>query len=200
MFRRRICRRFARRTGVTQVEALVATTLTMMIGSAVMLSLTAAITSADYGQQRAIAQGIAEQLLDEIAGCRYHAPGSGPLAWPLGTEAGDGSTRASRDDLDDFAGYTAAVVDPYGQSLGHDQGNGALRPAAFHCPDHWLQGWRVAVDVYYVAESNPQVRLNAGQTSHLKAVEVRVVANRQDGTTQTLAQARRVFAYVPPGP
>jgi len=200
MVQRPNSRRNSLRAGVTLVEAMVATTLTMMIGSAVMLSLTAAITSAEYGQQRAIAQGIADQLLDEIAGCRFHAPGSGPLAWPLGVEPGEGPTRASCDDLDDFAGYTAAVVDPYGQPLGRDQGTGGLRPAAFRCPDHLLASWRVAVNVYYVDESNPQVRLHSGQTSNLKAVEVLVLNNRDDGTTQTLAQARRVFAYVPPGP
>lgn len=200
MDQRRTCRRLACRAGVTLVEAMVATTLTMMIGSAVMLSLSAAMTSAEYGQQRAIAQGIADQLLDEIAGSRYHASNSGPLVWPLGVEAGEGSNRASCDDIDDFAGYTAAVVDPYGQPLGRDQGNGSLRPTSFHCAEHWLASWSVAVSVYYVDESNPQLRLNSGQTSYLKAVEVRVLANRPNGGTQTLAQARRLFAYAPPGP
>lgn len=193
-------RHVAPRDGVTLVEAMVATTLTVMVGSAVLLSLNAAVASAEFGQQRAIAQGIAEQLLDDIAGCRYHAPKSGPLAWPLGTEAGEGPTRDLCDDIDDLAGYTAAVVDPFGAPLGQDQGSGGRRPVAFRSTEHWLSSWRVAIEVYYVNESNPQQRLAAGQTSYLKAVEVHVLADRPRGATHTLATMRRVFAYVPPGP
>lgn len=200
MVRFRYRHRAAPRAGVTLVEAMVATTLTVMVGSAVLLSLTAAITSAEFGQQRAMAQGIAEQLLDEIAGCRYHSLETGPLAWPLGLEAGEGPNRENCDDLDDLTGYTAGVVDPFGIPLGEDQGTGGGRPAAFRSPDHWLASWRVAVEVYYVDESNPQLRLASGQTSYLKAVEVRVLADRPDGSTLSLASMRRVFAYVPPGP
>jgi hypothetical protein len=40
-------------------------------------------------------------------------------------------------------------------------------------------------------------RLSAGQTSNHRAVKVRVVFNQPTGGSRQLAEAQRVFAYVP---
>jgi type II secretory pathway pseudopilin PulG len=188
------------RAAVTLVEALVATALTVMIGSSVLLSLSTAIDSAEMGREQTIAGGLAEQLLDEIAGRRYHALDASPLQWPLGPAGNEGPHRATFDDLDDFDRWASGAVNPHGIAYGQDGSQGSPRPAAFRCQPHWLSSWRLAVDVYYVSEANPSQRLAAGQTSNLRAVQVRVLADRPGGGVHTLADLRRVFAYVPPSP
>ncbi len=195
-----ISRAVLTRAAVTLVEAMVATTLTVMIGSSVLLSMSAAIDSAELGREHTIASGLAEQMLDEIAGRRYHALGAGPNQWPLGLAANEGPQRVNYDDIDDFDGYSVAAIDPYGIAYGQDNGQGGLRGTAFRCQPQWLSTWRLAVAVYYVNENNPSQRLAAGQTSNIRAVEVTVSVNRRGGGVQTLANLRRVFAYVPPTP
>jgi hypothetical protein len=179
------------------VEALVSTAVTVIAGSAILFAVGSGLLSTEAVREESIAEGIAEMLLDEIAGCRYAAPGTGPLQWPLGPGGHEGPHRASFDDIDDFDGFASGVTDSWGVALGQGDGQGGLRHANFRLRDGYFQNWKTEIDVFYVSNNDLSKRLAAGLTSYHRAVRVRVLASRKDGSTRQLATAQRVFSYVP---
>lgn len=187
------------RRGITLVEALVATTLMVMTGGAVLLAVGGSLGASQEALERTIATGLAEQLLDEILGKRYHAVGASALQWPLGPNGGEGPHRANYDDVDDLRSYVRQPpVDMYDRRLGHDNGTGGTRHPAFAVSSDFLRFWRQEVDVYYVSASDPSVRLAPGATSYHRAVEVRIVVQPPGRSPRTLATVRRVITYLPP--
>ncbi len=185
--------------GFTLVEALTAITVCTLAGAAVVLALNSTYHSNESMVRWLQAQGLAEQLADEIAGKRYHALASSPEQWPLGPEGNEGPGRSQYDDLDDFARYAAAPpVDSWDIAIGQGDGQGGWRHPALRLDSRLFQSWQQQVQVYYVDPSDWSRRLPAGQTSSVRAVEVRIVFVDTDGTVQQLARIRRVLAYVPP--
>ena len=187
----------ASRTAFTLVEALVSTVLTVMAGSAVLLALSSSLQTTQTVMEQTIAEGIAQQLLDEVAGRRYAAQGVGPRQWPMGPSRGEGPHRAGYDDLDDFHGYASSPSDPWAMPLGQGDGQGGLRHTAFRLPGASMQNWRSTIEVFYVSDSDLSLRLSAGATSYHRAVQARVYAERSDGSSRLIADVRRVFSYVP---
>ncbi len=191
-------RRRPLRRGLSLVEALVSTTITAMAGSAILLAIGSSLQTGQVVLEQTIGAGVAQQILDEISGLRYAALGSGPTQWPLGPKSGEGPTRASMDDIDDFVGISSQPpADPYGIPLGQGQGDGELRHPAFQIPSGLLDNWRTEIDVYYVADDDLSTRLAPGQTSYHRAVEVQVYIDTPGAPSRRVAQLRRVFSYVP---
>jgi type II secretory pathway pseudopilin PulG len=182
------------RAGFTLVEALVATSLTVLAGSAVLLALESSLKTTEAALEQTIAQGIAEQLLDEAAATKYPPPSSVPASVVAG---GSAPLRSTFDDIDDFHGYTSAPVDRFGRALGSGGVGATQRPPALRLRDNYFTGWRTTIEVFFVSDTDFSQRL-AGQTSNHRAVKVRVLATNPDGTTRQLTEAQRVFAYVPP--
>src|SRR6185436_16592605 len=123
--------------------------------------------------------GIAQQLMDEIAGKRYYGALSGgsPYQTTLSAASGEisGSNRSQCDDIDDFNGITnKPVKDLYGIALGTDNGQGGTRSANFRISSSFFARWREQVDVYYVSNTNFSQKLAAGQTSDFRAVEINI--------------------------
>jgi len=179
----------------------VAIGVTAMAGSVLLLGLTGSVQSTQEAMHQTIAQGIAEQLADEVVGCRYMAPGTTPYQiglGPSGSELATG-TRELFNDVDDFHDFTAQPPeDPWGVPLGQDDGAGGERHPAFQLPEGYFDRWREEIKVYYVDESDLVTPLPQGQTSDYRLVEVRVLYERPEGGTRELARVRRVVAYVPP--
>ncbi len=188
-----------RRRGFTLVEALTAITVCTLAGAAVVLALNSAYRSNESMIQWLQAQGLAEQLADEIAGKRYHAVGVGPEQWPLGPGGHEGPSRSQYDDIDDFAQYSAGPpVDSWDIAVGQGDGQGGWRHPALRLDSQIFQSWQQQVRVYYVNPNDWSQELPPGQTSRVRALEVRIRLVEPDGTVRTLAEVRRVFAYVPP--
>lgn len=165
---------------------MVALSIALMACSALSLSLHSALQQTDAGLEAAIAQGLTEQLMDEVLGMRYDPPAN-----PLG------SGREYYDDIGDFDGLsTTPPADPYGVALGRDDGAGGERHPRFTPPTGLLDDWQQEVEVYYVEEDDPQTRMSANQSSALRAIEVRIydVAN---GRKRLLAELRRVIGSLP---
>src|ERR1700681_4324051 len=100
------------RSAFTLIEAVVSTAITAVAGSAILVGLSSALQTTNDVLDQSIAQGIADQLADEIAGKRYSAAGAGPYQTSLGpgaTEAA-GINCSLYDDIGDFNGYTAKPV------------------------------------------------------------------------------------------
>jgi hypothetical protein len=169
-----------------------------MAGSALLLGIASAIDTTDFVLQQAQAEGIAQQLIDEVAGCRYVEPGANPLG-ALGPENGevDGASRAAFDDLDDYAGLNARLRDPWGVALGTDDGMGGQRLESFRAPQTAFENWRQQVDVYYASPSDLTQPLGAGQTSNYRIVRVRIYWQETGQAARLLAERSQVFTYVP---
>jgi len=169
-------------------------------GSALLLGISSALQTTDDTLRQTIAQGMAQQLLDEILGCRYMEPGANPYAPYLGPESGESATnRYTFDDIDDYNGLRCQPpTDPFGVPLGTDDGAGGQRPEAFWCRADFFNNWRAEVNVYYVSEANPVNPLPSGQTSDYRLVEVRIVYVAATRGPRELVKLRQVVCYVPP--
>jgi type II secretory pathway pseudopilin PulG len=186
--------------GFTLIEALISTAIATMAGSALLLGISSSIQTTDAVLEQILAEGMAQQLMDEIAGCRYVEAGTGPRPTTLGTESGEasGASRALFDDLDDFHGLNvAAPRDLWGVALGKDNGLGGQRHGNFRAPKNYFSGWRQRVEVYYVDEANLATPLPAGQTSDYRLVRVRILIDLPQKSPRQISELKRVFAYVP---
>ena len=179
------------------MEALVATSVTVLAGSAILLAVESSLSTTQAALEQSIAQGIAQQLLDEVAAAKYPPLGSTPQPPVTG---GSRPRRADFDDIDDFHGYVSAPVDRWGQPLGTGTSQGGQHPAGLRLADDYFRAWTTRIEVFFVSDTNLSQRLGAGQTSNHRAVQVTVSATKSDGSTRQLAVAQRVFAYVPPPP
>jgi type II secretory pathway pseudopilin PulG len=188
-----------RRRAFTLVEALTSMTITAVAGSALLLGIAAAIDTTQAAEEQTIALGLAQQLMDELAGLPYCEPGTGPYQAVLGPESGEsGGDRSRYDDLDDFHGLVQQPpLDLWGVPLGADNGAGGTRHPAFAAPPGAFSAWRTEVEVYYVSNSDLATRLAQGVTSNHRAVQVRVLANPPGQGSRSIIELRRVFAYVP---
>jgi type II secretory pathway pseudopilin PulG len=188
------------RGGFTLIEALAAIALTAIAGSVLLLGTSASIQTTNDAMQRTIAQGMAQQLMDEVVGCRYMDLGGNPYDNPPKPSAAEATgTRRLFDDIGDFNGYRCQPpTDSYGVAMGTDDGQGGQRNAAFQVSTGYLQNWRQEIDVTYVSDTNLTTSLPANQTSDYRAVEVRIVYNDPKAGPRVLAKIRRVVTYVAP--
>lgn len=191
-----------RRRGFSLVEAFVALSITAMAGAVLLLAVESTLTTTTDSVQRTIADGLAQQLLDEALTKRFVIPGGDPLSPSIGPNAWElaGSGRERYNDADDFHGFIALPAEEtYGRSVGIGDDEGGLRHVNFRVPDGYFQNWRQRVEVYFVEPNDHRVRLTSG-TSYYRAIEVHIDHRDDNGTFRNLATRKRVIAYVqPPG-
>src|SRR5436190_342117 len=117
------------RTAFTLIEALAAIGIMALAGSVLLLAAQTSLDATDEAAKQAIAQGICEQVLDEIMSKRYMEAGSTYNQNTLSHGAGE-TTRLSFDDSDDFNGYSVQPIQgTYGQTLGTGDDAGGQRHA-----------------------------------------------------------------------
>jgi len=174
-----------------------------LAASVLMLGTTSSLQTTNEALRQTIAHGIAEQLIDEVVGTRYHSVGADPyqITFTPSFYEQSGSGRERYDDVDDYDQVRAQPPeDPWGTELGQGDGEGGIRHPAFRAPAEFFDNWQEEIDVYYVDESDPTARLPFGQVSDYRAVEVRIFYDDPDGGRRELVNLRRVVAYVPPLP
>lgn len=187
--------------GFTLVEAVVATAITAIAASALLLGVSSSLQTTNEALEQAIAVGMAQQLLDEILGARYAAVGAGGHQTSFGPSSYEqgGSGRERYDDIDDYDGLrNQPPEDLWGIELGTEDGEGAQRHPNFQVPPGFFDNWQQQVDVYYVSESDLTTPLPVGQVSDYRAVEVRIYYVDPGRGGRELTRLRRVVAYVPP--
>ena len=188
------------RCAFSLVEVLVSLAIIGMAGAALLLATESANQNGNDALSATIARGIAEQVLDDVMGQRYMAVGESSTVLPLGIETGEASTpvkTALFDDTDDFHGLDQSPpLDRWGISLGQGNGAGGLRPDDFRLSPSYLANWRLTVAIRYVDEANPAADLAGNATGGMRSATV-TVTRTVNGVTDTLAQVRRVFSYVP---
>jgi type II secretory pathway pseudopilin PulG len=191
-----------RRRAFTLIEAVIALVIMSLAGSVLLLAAQTSLRTTDEAVRRTIAEGLADQLLDEIVTRRFMEAGENANDPTLGTEAGE--TAAGRwlfDDTDDYHNLAARPAQGiYGESLGTGDDAGGPRHGSFQVPDRFFDNYRQRVRVYYVDPTTPDTPLTQGQTSYYRGVEVAIDYVDPAGGEQELAIRRRVYAYIPPPP
>jgi len=185
--------------GFTLIEALLSIVIAAIAAMTLMHGLTSSMQTTEYGTEQAIALGIADQMADEIMGRLYVGTGQSPYIVTLGPEASEAdSVRADFDDSDDFDSLgSKPPTSPMEIVLGEDDGKGNLRHSNFRLTPPHFADWGTVVEVYYVSDNDPSVRLSPGMTSNLKAIEVRVLRDMGDDAERELANVRRIIGYIP---
>jgi hypothetical protein len=190
------------RPAFSLVEAMVALTITTLAGSVMLLAIESSLSSTSDAVDRMIADGLANQLLDEISTKRFMSPGDTPLSisGPNATEAA-GSGRERYNDIDDYKTFTAKPAEGiWGESLGTGNDSGGARNPNFCIPSTYFTNWRQKVEIYFVSPTNHSVKLTGSSTSYYRAAEVTIEYVDTDGSVIPLAKRRRVYAYLlPPG-
>ena len=199
--------RLRTRNGFTLIEALVAISIMALAGSVLLLAAQTSLDATDDAGKQAIAQGICDQVLDEIMSHRYMETGEAYDKNVLNANAGE-SIRQLWDDTDDFNSYSVQPIqDTYGQTLGNGDDAGGQRHPNFKVVNGFFAKWRLRVDIYYVSSTDLSQRLdsppvaaggNLTTTSGYRCAEATVEYQDTDGTYRTLAKGRRVYAYMPP--
>jgi type II secretory pathway pseudopilin PulG len=187
------------RCGFTLIESLVSITLTVVAGCALLYGVYDSMGNTKRAVEQTISAGLAQQMMDEIAGMKYCDDYSQPYQWPLTANASElaGPGRSLFNDIDDYVGLRyQPPADRWNIPLGDGNGSGGTRYQNFRISSY-LANWRVEIDVYYVSNTDLTTALASGQTSNYRAVEVRVYINDSNGARRLLTTLRRVFAYVP---
>lgn len=187
------------RRGFTLIEALVSVTLTVVAGTALLYGVYDSIGNTKRALEQTIAVGLAQQMMDEIAGMKYCEDYTQPYQWPLAANATElaGVGRSLFNDIDDYVNIrNQPPVDRWNVLIGDDNGSGGSRHQNFRASSY-LTNWRREVDVYYVSNTDLTTALASGQTSSFRAVEVRMYVYDPNGAKRLLTTLRRVFAYVP---
>ena len=174
---RSICKRRQSDNAFTMIEVVLAITVMALAGSILLLGTSASLQTTQNAMHGAIARGMAQQLMDEIVGCRYYEPGVDPHSTILGPDGSEatGGTRQYFDDSDDFNGLrTTPPKDFYGVALGKDNGQGGTRNPLFQISpgDYRQLATRSGCLLCKRIESEHQVahranqRLSRGRGSH----------------------------------
>jgi len=188
------------RKGFTLVEAMVSLTVIAMSAAALFLAVQTTVQARTDAMEQTIAVGLARQMIDEVLGQPYHSPESGSDAYPLGPtgyeKAGKGRERFN--ETGDYNGYAAQPpVDMWGAPIGEGSVGGGLRQVDMRAPSSYFGKFRQEVDVYYVNDFDSSIRLDPGQQSDCRAVEVCILRVNRDRSTTELVRLRQVFSYVP---
>jgi hypothetical protein len=162
-----------------------------------LLSVESSLDTTSEAVDRTIADGIAQQVLDQILTRRFAEEDSGSGSLGPGADELVGLGSELFDDVDDFAGFVMQPPeDPLGQPLGSGDDQGGQRLANFRAPAGFLQTWRVRCEVYYVHADDHRT-ISASPTPY-RGIEVFVEKLKPDGTAIPLANRKRIVSYVPP--
>jgi hypothetical protein len=197
MFLRPISNRRCVPAAFTVLEALLTIIIAALAGGVLLLGTFSSLRNTNQNMHATIAQGMAQQLMDEIVGNRYCEYGVDPYQYPLGTGS-DEPQRRNYDDIDDYNGLRSQPPkDFYGVALGQDNGQGGLRNPLFWAQSGFFVNWKQEVDVYYVSAADLKTKLAAGQASDYRMVEVRIILIDPVEGNRVLSVLKRVVPYVP---
>jgi len=190
-----------RRDGFSLVEALVAIAIMAIAGSALLWGVMGTMQTTDDSVQQALAIGMAQQLMDEVLGARYHAVGSDGYETSMSASSWEksGEGRERYNDIDDFNGLRfEPPMEVYGTAVGTGDDTGDLRHPSFRVGQDYFQNWRQEIDVFYVDPDDFSRNLSTGSVSDYRAVEIRIVREDPDSDPRVLAELRQVVSYIPP--
>ncbi|MDA7952127.1 MAG: hypothetical protein MPJ24_11655 [Pirellulaceae bacterium] len=171
------------RNAFTLVESLVAISLTTLAVGAFVSSIETTQSSASSGVEQLIAEGLAQQLLDEALGLPVQK-----TAIPITANLSN-APRSTFTHLEQYHQVTEnPILDIYGHPLGKEDGQGGLRGADYQAIERF-QKWHRHITVEYMDRETPS--LPSGIVTDLLRVRVRVRKMNHDGTHTSLADVSR---------
>ena len=187
----RLCLFRRRRCGITLVEALAASTIAAVAGAALLTSIGNAIGTSSELTRISVAQGLAEQLMDEMESVRF----------PTQNAPANNRPRRNFETLDDYDGWSCSPpVDRQGYPLG-TEGNTfwffyvPRRPMMQPNPDFMARFTR-SVEVERVLPDATSGWRVVTQHTNFRRCTVTVTYTDAQARTTPLAQISRVFSHV----
>ncbi|MCA9098030.1 MAG: type II secretion system protein [Planctomycetaceae bacterium] len=176
------------RSGVTLLEAVMAMTILTITGSALLSAAMATIQSSSIMSQAVVAEGIADQLADEIQA----------IGFPRGTNTlpSAGTPRVAFNHVDDFAGYNQKPpVDRLNKTLGTEDPFVSTRNAALQPESGFISKFRQQV---VVERLSPNLNSFDVVTSDTNYRRITVTVSYQDaaGTEIPLVNRTRILTRV----
>ncbi|MEO1993721.1 MAG: type II secretion system protein [Planctomycetaceae bacterium] len=191
-----VCPHRSRRCAFTLFESLVAVSITTIAGCAVLTSLSAAVRSSTEAAQFNVAQGMARQLINEVAAAEF----------PHGdSTAVTSRIRRDFETIDDFANWVATPpVDCDGWPLGTKSNllSGVLRrrPMPLLADSRFIDNFTRRLTVERVVlDPNRTWRVVSEDSAH-RRVTVEVTYSDQQTQNRRLCKISRIFSYVPTSP
>ena len=164
-----------------------------------LLSVQSSLDTTIEAVEQTIADGVAQQTVDEILTKRYAGETEDPLATILGPLTSEALSlgRSLFDDADDYAGYVSQPLKgTFGELLGTGDDSGNLRLANFRVRSDFFENWRVRTLVYYVHPSDHTVTSNT--PTNFRAIEVYIERVAPDGRVTPLATRKRIVTHIAP--
>ena len=186
------------------LESLLAVAVTAVAGGALLTSLSSSIQSSSAAADTLVAQGLAEQLMDEVTSVRF-SDGTDPIMVGLELPGSAGSSRSAFDDIDDYAGWSSRPpVTREGRPLGTQGTDGAgqyfSRPAELRPDAAYLARLTREVIVERVVLDADGNWATTFDESNYRRVTVRVRAAGANSQTRRLAELTRILSNVPVSP
>ncbi len=185
-----------RRAGITLIETVMAISLMTFAAGALLTVLSSSVQVSTTSLQTATANGLADQLMDEIASVSFPA-GSGS-----GSTSGTGRTGYT--DLDSYNGYSVSPPQARsGTAIGFEgttsSGSPMTRPVSFQPNPKLLSHYRQQVLVEKITDTGT-TWVTTVQSTTLRRVTVTISYTDAQGKTTTLATQVRVFSNVAVAP
>src|SRR3954465_2802324 len=145
-------------SGLTLIEVIASTIIVSMMAVAALNALAAATKSSNSIGNRAVAAGLADELMSEIMMQSYSDPDGSPV---FGHESGEStSVRSAFDDVDDYNGWNANPPQYRDGTVIPDRTN-----------------WRQRVTVSYVSPTSPATV--SGTDQGVKRIRVQIEYQNQ---------------------
>ena len=188
-----------RRRGITLVESLIAVSLTTLAGSALLTTIGSTVQISTNSAYTAIAQGLADQIMDEVSAAKFPHTQSGTTSGYSMTTGGQG--RSGFDDLDDYNGWNASPPQtrdgmPIGTERLMASSSSSARPSSFQPDPRFVSRFKQQVTVEKIAESTGGVSVVVTSTTSLRRVTVTISYTDAQNQTNVLAVQTRVFSDV----
>ena len=193
------------RRGFTYAESMIAMAVLSLAGAALLSSVAGAVNSSNDSIYRSVGQGLAEQLMDEVAAAKF----------PTGTATNPSTSplRSAFATIDDYADWVESPPrTKAGEVLGAD--DGATASVAYTNMMDGKQGSRTSelqaapnfVNRFTRSVLVERVQLGASgwtvatQHTPLRRVTVTVTYTANNQPARSVAQMVRIFSSVPPAP
>ncbi len=203
------------RRGISLVESLIAVSLTTLAGSALLTTIGSTLQISTDSTYTVIAQGMADQLMDELASVKFPRTSGGTgLGSSMGTGysmgmgnsmPGVGLGRSAFNDLDDYHGWNASPPQTRdGLTLGTERmtsgSTSVQRPVNFQPDPKFVSQFRQQVSVEKIAEDSGGAWVVVTSGTSLRRVTVTISYTNARSQTQVLAVQTRVFSDVAVAP
>lgn len=189
------------RRGFSLVESLISVSLATLAGGALLTAVGSTVLISTESTQTVIAQGIADQLMDELATVKFPRSTTGSSQ----SGSGNGTSRATFDDLDDYNGWNASPPRTRdGMILGSERmtigSTSTQRPADFQPDPRFISRFRQQVTVEKITEVSGGSWAVVSSNTSLRRVTVTVSLTDARNQTKVLAVQTRVFSDVAVAP